>query len=337
MSDSIQPLLQVNDLVKHFQQNTGFLSGRGTAIKAVDGISFDVFEGETLGLVGESGSGKSTTGRLILRLIEPTSGTCSFDGDDIFALDKRSVRATRTRMQIVFQDPYGSFNPRMTVGRIIGEALDLRGIRGAQQRDDEVIRFLKLVKLPPEVRSRYPHEFSGGQRQRIGIARALAVHPKFIVADEPLSALDVSTQAEIINLFLELQEELNLTLLFISHDLSVVRVLADRVAVMFSGKIVELADTLSLFNAPSHPYTQELLAAVPEPDPSKARIRAAAPVNRPPESLAKIYGSPGCPFASRCPYTMEICRTSMPTLLDCSRSESGARPHLAACHLLDKK
>jgi ABC-type oligopeptide transport system ATPase subunit len=223
-----------------------------------------------LGLVGESGSGKSTTGRLLLRLIDPTAGKVTFDGKDVFALGKSDLRTLRRRMQIVFQDPYGAFNPRMTVGNIIGEALELRGVPRAE-RAREAGEFLKTVQLPPHYVSRYPHEFSGGQRQRIGIARALAARPEFIVADEPVSALDVSTQSEIVNLLLQLQKDLNLTMLFISHDLSVVKVLCDRVAVMQHGKIVELAESEQLFRAPQEQYTKELLAAIPVPDPRRAR------------------------------------------------------------------
>ena len=243
-------------------------------VKAVDDVSFDIFPGEVLGLVGESGSGKSTTGRLILRLLEATSGRVTYDGRSVFGLSKTDVRELRKQMQIVFQDPYGAFNPRMTVGAIIGEALELRGVGGGENRRSDIGHFLEMVQMPASVASRYPHEFSGGQRQRIGIARALAVEPKFIVADEPVSALDVSTQAEIVNLLLDLQSRLNLTMLFISHDLSVVKVLCDRVAVMQHGKLVEVGDSKQIFGAPQMDYTRELLAAVPIPDPARAR-RAA--------------------------------------------------------------
>ncbi len=264
------PLLSVRNLVKEFSRSSG-LSGRASGVvRAVDDVSFDIEAGEVLGLVGESGSGKSTTGRLILRLIDATSGSVSFDGRDVFALKKAEMRLLRREMQIVFQDPYGAFNPRMTVGGIISEALELREMaRG--ERAHNVAHFLEMVQLPPHYASRYPHEFSGGQRQRIGIARALAVNPRFIVADEPVSALDVSTQAEIVNLLLDLQSKLNLTMLFISHDLSVVKVLCDRVAVMQNGKIVELAPSEQIFRAPQQEYTRELLAAIPVPDPRRAR------------------------------------------------------------------
>lgn len=270
----MQPLLKVKDLTKHFPKKGGMFGSGGGVVKAVDGVSFEIAPGEVLGLVGESGSGKSTTGRLILRLLEPTSGFVDFDGKDVLALNGGALREIRKDMQIVFQDPYGAFNPRMTVGAIIGEALELRGIsRG--QRSSVVREYLEMVQMPGTVANRYPHEFSGGQRQRIGIARALAVQPKFIVADEPVSALDVSTQAEIVNLLLDLQKRLNLTMLFISHDLSVVRVLCDRVAVMNSGKLVEVATSEELFRNPQQEYTRELLAAVPIPDPARARRKAA--------------------------------------------------------------
>jgi len=268
----MQPLIQVSQLVKHFPTKSGMGTSTGV-VKAVDDVSFDIQAGEVLGLVGESGSGKSTMGRLILRLLEATSGEVKFDGKSVFGLKKAPLRELRKQMQIVFQDPYGAFNPRLTVGAIIGEALELRGIAGGK-RGAEVGKFLEMVQMPANVASRYPHEFSGGQRQRIGIARALAVEPRFIVADEPVSALDVSTQAEIVNLLLDLQTRLNLTMLFISHDLSVVKVLCDRVAVMQGGKLVEVGDSKQIFSAPQQEYTRELLAAVPIPDPARAR-RAA--------------------------------------------------------------
>ncbi len=268
----MNPLIQVRSLVKHFPTKSGMGTSTGV-VKAVDDVSFDIFPGEVLGLVGESGSGKSTTGRLILRLLEPTSGSVTYDGKSVFQLQKTPLRELRKQMQIVFQDPYGAFNPRLTVSAIIGEALELRGI-GGRERGREVAKFLEMVQMPANVASRYPHEFSGGQRQRIGIARALAVEPRFIVADEPVSALDVSTQAEIVNLLLDLQTRLNLTMLFISHDLSVVKVLCDRVAVMQNGKLVEVGDSQQIFGAPQQEYTRELLSAIPIPDPARAR-RAA--------------------------------------------------------------
>ena len=266
------PLLKVENLSKEFAASASVLGKtKGGSVRAVDDISFEIEAGEVLGLVGESGSGKSTTGRLILRLIEATAGRVWFEGKEVFALPKAEMRALRREMQIVFQDPYGAFNPRLTVGAIIGEGLELRGINDRKERAREVSRFLELVQLPPHYAGRYPHEFSGGQRQRIGIARALSVEPKFIVADEPVSALDVSTQAEIVNLLLDLQTRLELTMLFISHDLSVVKVLCDRVAVMQNGKIVEIAGSEQLFRAPEQQYTRELLNAIPIPDPKRAR------------------------------------------------------------------
>ena len=270
----MQPLLQVSNLVKHFPLKGDVSGGGSGVVKAVDDISFSIMPGEVFGLVGESGSGKSTTGRLVLKLIEATSGRVNFDGHDVYGIGKTELRNLRREMQIVFQDPYGAFNPRMTVGNIIGEALDLKDI-SRSERQSAIGKYLEMVQMPPAIAGRYPHEFSGGQRQRIGIARALAVEPKFIVADEPVSALDVSTQAEIVNLLLNLQKRLNLTMLFISHDLSVVRVLCDRVAVMQNGKLVEVATAAELFANPKEQYTRELLAAVPIPDPARARRRAA--------------------------------------------------------------
>jgi oligopeptide/dipeptide ABC transporter ATP-binding protein len=336
MTEPEPPLLQVENLSRHFPQQAGMWGRARGVIRAVDDISFTIEAGETLGLVGESGSGKSTTGRLLLRLIEPTAGKCYFRGRDVFALPREGVRALRREMQIVFQDPYGAFNPRMTVSSIIGEALELRGMNDRRERDAEVRRLLELVQLPGEVRTRYPHEFSGGQRQRIGIARALAVEPRFLVADEPVSALDVSTQAEVVNLLLDLQERLGLTMLFISHDLSVVKVVSDRVAVMYSGRLLELATTPALFQRPLHPYTQELLAALPVPDPERA-VREAR--ERPEEGARADLAAlgAGCPFAGRCPHTMEVCREAMPPLTDFAPRLGEERPHLAACHWLDQE
>jgi oligopeptide/dipeptide ABC transporter ATP-binding protein len=334
--ETTRALVEVKDLVKHFPSSGGgWLQGDKSVVRAVDGVTFTIGEGETLGLVGESGSGKSTTGRLVLRLIDATSGSCTFDGKDVFALRHKELRSLRREMQIVFQDPYGAFNPRMTVGRIIGEALELRGLKSSEDRIAETGRLLSLVQMSPDVRNRFPHEFSGGQRQRIGIARALAVDPRFIVADEPVSALDVSTQAEVVNLLLDLQKRLNLTMLFISHDLSVVRVLADRVAVMYGGRILELATTLSLFEHPLQPYTQELLAAIPEPDPAKAKRtwRSSA------ESATEDILAPsdfGCPFSDRCPDVMDVCKKHMPVLTDYSAALGETAPHLAACHKVDR-
>jgi len=323
-------LVEVRDLRKEFPARGGAFSGGRGVTKAVNGISFAVRRGETLGLVGESGSGKSTTGRLLLRLIEPTAGACLFEGRDVFHLSREELRELRREMQIVFQDPYGAFNPRMTVSRVIGEGLEMRGIRSQRQRDAEVSRLLEMVALPPDVGGRYPHEFSGGQRQRLGIARALSVNPRFLVADEPVSALDVSTQAEVVNLLLDLQARLDLTMLFISHDLSVVRVMSDRVAVMFAGRILELAPTRALFEHPLQPYTRELLAAVPVPDPARARREPAAP--RDVRAEAAGLSPSGCPFAARCPNTMDVCRHEMPPLADYAPGLGEAQAHWAACH-----
>ncbi|HEU4751684.1 MAG TPA: ABC transporter ATP-binding protein, partial [Armatimonadota bacterium] len=314
----------------------GLLRRQIGTVYAVDGVDFDVHSGETFSLVGESGCGKTTLSRTVIKLTEPTAGTIVFNGRDITKFTRHQMREVRREMQIVFQDPYGAFNPRMTVGAIIGEALELRGIRSPQARASEVVRLLEMVQLPGTVRTRYPHEFSGGQRQRIGIARALAVEPRFLVADEPVSALDVSTQAEVVNLLLELQEQLHLTMLFISHDLSVVRVLSDRVAVMFSGKIVELAPTEALFRNPLHPYTQELLAAVPVPDPELAQREARERIE---EGVRADLGpsASGCPYAGRCPHTMEICREQMPPLIDYSARLHETEPHWAACHWVEQQ
>ena len=269
-----QAMIQVENLSKHFSRNSGMWGDKSGVVKAVDDVSFQIAPGEVLGLVGESGSGKSTTGRLILRLIEPTSGRVLVNGKNVFDLPKNQMRELRKEMQIVFQDPYGAFNPRMTVGAILGEALQLRGLSTRSARDGEARKFLEMVQMPNSILGRYPHEFSGGQRQRIGIARALAVEPKFIVADEPVSALDVSTQAEIVNLLLDLQQRLNLTMLFISHDLSVVKVLCDRVAVMQNGKLVEVGTSEQIYSSPQQQYTKDLLNAIPIPDPQRAK-RAA--------------------------------------------------------------
>jgi oligopeptide/dipeptide ABC transporter ATP-binding protein len=323
-------LLDVRGLTKHFPRQSGTASGKRGVVRAVEDVSFSIAKGETLALVGESGSGKSTTGRLILRLIEASGGTCRFDDIDVFAADVDEMRGLRSRMQIVFQDPYGAFNPRMTVGRIIGEALELRGITNRADRDAEIGRLLEMVQLPTDVRNRYPHEFSGGQRQRIGIARALGVQPRFLVADEPVSALDVSTQAEIVNLLLDLQQRLGLTMLFISHDLSVVRILADRIAVMYAGRIVELASASDLFANPLHPYTQELLAAIPEPDPERAhramRERSAGIL-----ATSDTPSDTGCPYSTRCVHAVAICRSTVPPTVDFG-SRVGGQAHECACY-----
>ncbi|MCB0087054.1 MAG: dipeptide ABC transporter ATP-binding protein [Caldilineaceae bacterium] len=320
-------LLEVNNLKMHFPITKGIVFQRQVgAIKAVDGVSFDLFSGETLGLVGESGCGKSTTGRAILQLYRPTDGQVVFEGKDLVQTKGEELRRMRRRMQMIFQDPYASLNPRMTVGSIVGEPLDVHGIGSSRkERQERVQELLKIVGLNPYFVNRYPHEFSGGQRQRIGVARALAVNPSFIVADEPISALDVSIQAQVINLMEDLQEELGLTYLFIAHDLSVVRHISDRIAVMYLGKIVELADRDELYRNPMHPYTQALLSAVPIPDPKIENQRkriilegdVPSPANPP----------KGCNFCTRCPRVMDICREQEPVFKDYGDG------HYAACFL----
>jgi oligopeptide transport system ATP-binding protein len=319
--DSTGPLLEVRDLVKHFTAG-GRLLGEGQTVKAVDGVSFTLARGETLGLVGESGCGKSTTGRLILRLIEATSGKVVFDGHDIFRLGRRPLQALRRRMQIVFQDPYASLSPRMTVGSIIEEGLIVHRLGNTRERREKVAHILEKVGLRPEHTRRYPHEFSGGQRQRIGIARALAVGPDLIIGDEPVSALDVSIQAQVINLLKDLQGEFGLSYVIIAHNLAVVRYISNRVAVMYLGQIVELRDAEALYSDPLHPYTEALLSAVPIPDPTVKRQRIilegdiASPINPP----------PGCRFHPRCPYRRKTCSETAPELRE-------LRPgQFAACH-----
>ncbi|MEJ2208757.1 MAG: dipeptide ABC transporter ATP-binding protein [Anaerolineae bacterium] len=308
-------LVQVRNLKMHFPITQGIVVQRKVgAIKAVDGLTFDVQRGETLGLVGESGCGKSTTGRAILQLYRPTAGEVYFEGVDLINIKGEQLRRMRRRMQMIFQDPYASLNPRMTVGDIIGEPLLVHNIAKGKQRQERVQELLKVVGLNPYFVNRYPHEFSGGQRQRIGVARALAVQPEFIVCDEPISALDVSIQAQIINLLEDLQEEFNLTYLFIAHDLSVVRHISDRIAVMYLGKIVELTTRFELYDNPLHPYTQALLSAVPIPDPvveeQRRRIILEGDVPSP--------ASPptGCNFNTRCPVAMDVCHEQEPEFVD---------------------
>jgi oligopeptide/dipeptide ABC transporter ATP-binding protein len=322
-STSNEPLVQIRGLTKHFPIRTGLLQRVTGAVKAVDGVSFDVGRGETLALVGESGCGKTTTGRAILRLVEPSEGSITFDGIDVRALKGETLRRLRRRMQIVFQDPYGSLNPRMTIGAAIREGLIVHQLAEGKAADTRVAQLLDEVGLRPEYASRYPHEFSGGQRQRVGIARALAVEPSFIVCDEPVSALDVSVQAQVVNLLRDLQRDRGLAYLFIAHDLAVVAHMADRVAVMYLGKIVELAPRKALFATPLMPYTQALLSAVPVPDPKSTRARILLPGEPP----SPANPPSGCVFHPRCPHPLKDaeCARVVPQL------EEKAPGHFVAC------
>jgi oligopeptide/dipeptide ABC transporter ATP-binding protein len=316
-------LLEISDLTKHFPVKGGAFGLISGHVRAVDGIDFQLKPGETLAIVGESGCGKSTVGRLVLRLLEPTAGRIHFEGEDLLALSDSAMRARRQHMQVIFQDPYASLNPRMTVGAMLGEPLMLHGLAKSEAaRRARVGELLELVGLRPDHARRYPHEFSGGQRQRLAIARALAVQPKLIVADEPVSALDVSIQAQVINLMRSLQERFGLAYIFISHDLAVVKHIADRIAVMYLGKIVETATTDELFRAPRHPYTRALLAAVPLPDPVAVRERALLEGDIP----SALAPPSGCRFHTRCRFARDSCRRDVPELADDGTGHATACP-----------
>jgi oligopeptide transport system ATP-binding protein len=315
-NDHKEELVRVRGLVKHFP-----VEGSDDVLRAVDGVSFEILRGETLGLVGESGCGKSTAGRCLLRLIEPTAGEITFDGRDVLSLDKRELRELRRAMQIVFQDPYASLNPRMKVGDIVGEPLVIHKIGTKNERRERVAGLLTRVGLDPEYMNRYPHEFSGGQRQRIGVARTLALNPKLIVADEPVSALDVSVQAQVVNLLQDLQQEFGLTYLFISHGLAVVEHISTRVAVMYLGRIVEVASAAELYEHPLHPYTQALLSAIPVPDPKRKRERIVLAGDVP----TPINPPSGCRFRTRCPIAIDECARIDPELREVAPS------HTVAC------
>jgi peptide/nickel transport system ATP-binding protein/oligopeptide transport system ATP-binding protein len=316
-------LIEVKNLVKYFPVKGGILQRTQGWVKAVDDVSFTIRRGEVLGLVGESGSGKTTVGRLILKLIEPTRGHILFEGQDIARLTESLLTPFRRRMQIIFQDPYSSLDPRTPIGDSIGEGLRVHGVRDARQRRDRVLEMMKKVGLEVYHARRYPHEFSGGQRQRIGIARALILRPDFIVCDEPVSALDVSIQAQVLNLLRQLQKEFGLTLLFIAHNMSVVEHISDRVAVMYLGKIVEVADRDEMYRSPQHPYTQALMSAIPVPNPDLRRERVILKGDVP----SPLNPPSGCRFHPRCPVAIDICSKVEPPLLDLGDG------HLAACHL----
>jgi oligopeptide/dipeptide ABC transporter ATP-binding protein len=315
-----QPLLQIKNLKKYYK-----VSGR--ELKAVNDINLDIYKGETIGLVGESGCGKSTAGKTIIRMHEATSGEVLFNGVDIFKLKGKALNKFKKDMQIIFQDPYSSLNPRMTVEEIVGEPLDLHNIVKGKARKDRIVELLELVGLKSEHVSRFPHEFSGGQRQRIGIARALALNPKFIVCDEPISALDVSIQAQVVNLLKDLQDKMGLTYLFIAHDLSMVKYISDRILVMYLGNMVELTDSDSLYNDPLHPYTQALLSSVPIPDPTIKRDRIVLEGEVP----SPLDPPSGCVFRTRCNRAMDLCASSMPEWREVKRG------HFTACHLYNEK
>lgn len=328
MSKPDQALLDVRGLKKYFYTSKGLFGKNRQTLKAVDDVSFQIRRGETFGLVGESGCGKSTTGRSIVRLYDVTAGEIRFDGTDLAHLSERELKPFRKRMQTIFQDPYSSLNPGMNVTQLISEPMEIHGFGSKAEHRETVLELLNKVGLKPEHAERYPHEFSGGQRQRISIARALSVKPEFILCDEPISALDVSVQAQVVNMLEDLQAEFGLTYLFIAHDLSMVRHISDRIGVMYLGKLVELAPSDELYNHPAHPYTQALLAAIPVPDPNAASGAAAMLEGDLPSPLA---GSAGCRFASRCPFATDRCRQQEPEWKEISPG------HFAACHLYEEK
>ena len=327
MSDNNEVLLQVENLEMHFPIYRGVFQRKVGAVRAVDGVSFKIFRGETLGLVGESGCGKSTTGRTILQLYKPTNGGVNFDGNDLLKLKGEDMRLMRRKMQMIFQDPYASLNPRMTVGQLVGEPLMVHNVATGAEINERVAHLLDIVNLNPAFATRYPHEFSGGQRQRIGVARALALQPSFIICDEPISALDVSIQAQVVNLLEELQEQFKLTYLFIAHDLSMVKHISDRVAVMYLGVFVELASRDELYAEPLHPYTQALLSAVPIPDPVADAKRRRTILQGDVPSPANPPS--GCRFRTRCPIAEARCADSRPEFREVKPG------HFVACHLVN--
>ena len=330
VKDGDQPLLRARGIKKYFPVRRGFLQRVVGFVKAVDDVNLDVRSGETLGLVGESGCGKSTLGRSLLRLVEPTAGTIEFDGRDITKIGATAMKPIRAEMQMIFQDPVGSLNPRMSVGDIVGEGLLVHGMKKRQDREKITRDMLRRVGLRPEYANRYPHEFSGGQRQRIGIARALALSPKLIIADEPVSALDVSIQSQVLNLLVDLRQEFGLTYIFVAHNLAVVSYISDRVAVMYLGQVMELSDAEELYKNPLHPYTKSLMSAIPQPDPDHLRNRTMLTGDVP----SPFNPPSGCPFRTRCPLAKEkgtqngICAEERPKL------EAKKPGHLAACHFV---